>query len=505
MNMTTNRMSLRSSALDVLVIGAGFGGIGMGANLARQGVKSFAILEKAADVGGTWWYNNYPGAACDVPSHLYSFSFRLNPNWSRIFGTQKEILDYLRDTARAEGLTERLRLNTEVRHATWNADEGLWDVDTSAGQYRARAVVSAVGHLSEPRTPNIVGTEDFTGEVFHSARWDYSVDLAGKRIGVVGSGATAIQVVPELAQIAGHLTVFQRSAPYVTPRPDRSYTDAEKRMFARIPETMQEERANFFWANEERYIQRRGAPTLVAPAAQVALNHLHQQVTDPELVAKLTPDYTFGCKRVLKSNDYFPTFNRDNVTLETAGIDRITPTGVVTRSGQHHDLDVLIFCTGFEATDLPIAHQITGRDGVTLAEKWAGGMEAYATTAVAGFPNLWIINGPNTGLGHNSAVYIAESQISYILGALDYLEDSGSIGLEISEEAYEQYAEQLTELAQGTVWLDGSCESWYVDPRNGRLTTLWPDSAYRFREVNSTFDSAPYRVPEAVGAASAHI
>ncbi|WP_437773358.1 flavin-containing monooxygenase [Arthrobacter sp. KNU40] len=477
--------------VDVLIIGAGFGGIGMGVNLKRRGVRSFVIIERASDVGGTWWYNTYPGAACDVPSHLYSFSFRLNPNWSRTFATQSEILHYMRDTARTEGLLDHIRFGTEMLTARWNTEGSVWEVETTAGQYRAKAVVSAVGHLSEPRLPDIEGIESFAGELFHSARWDHGLDLTGKRIGVIGSGATSIQVVPELAKVAQELVVFQRSAPYVTPRPDRAYTATEKRMFARLPQTMHDERDAFFWANEERYTQRRGAPALVKAAADVALAHLRRQVRDPALALKLTPDYTFGCKRVLKSDDYYPTFNRSNVHLETHSIARISPTGIETESGASHDLDVIIFCTGFEATDLPIAHQIFGRNGTSLSDRWSGGMQAYATMAVPTFPNLWIINGPNTGLGHNSAVYIAESQIEHIMGALEHIA-SGVDPLEASEAAEERFMDLVEHTAEGTVWLDGSCDSWYVDPRNGRLTTLWPDYAHTFRAVNGHFDPQPY-------------
>ncbi|WP_285704681.1 NAD(P)/FAD-dependent oxidoreductase [Microtetraspora sp. NBRC 16547] len=482
--------------VDVLIVGAGFGGIGMGATLARRGRRSFVILERAAEVGGTWWYNTYPGAACDVPSHLYSFSFRLKPDWSRIFATQPEILEYLRETAREEGLLDHISFETEMRQAHWNAAESVWDVDTSAGRYRARTLVSAVGHLSEPRLPSIEGVETFEDTKFHSARWNHDADLEGKQIGIIGSGATAIQVVPELAKVASRLVVFQRSAPYITPRPDRAYTDAEKRMFARLPETMREEREGFFWANEGRYAQRRGTPSLVKAAADVALAHLRRQVDDPEIARKLTPDYTFGCKRVLKSDDYYPTFNRPNVLLETDPIARVTPRGIETASGTEHDLDALVLCTGFEATDLPIAHQIFGVGGVSLSERWSGGMQAYATMAVPEFPNLWIINGPNTGLGHNSAVYVAESQMAYIAEALDYLDESGLDELEVTEAAEETFMQMLEDTARGTVWLDGSCRSWYVDQRNGRLTTLWPDFAHSFRAVNGSFDPRPYQVDQ---------
>lgn len=480
------------SPVDVIVVGTGFGGLGMGAKLAREGKRSFIILERAEEVGGTWRDNHYPGAACDVPSHLYSFSFRPNAEWSRMFAPQHEILDYLRTVARQEHLLERIIFGAEVTSARWNEEAALWNVTTPKGDFAAKALVTAVGHLSEPKMPDIEGLGDFSGHLFHSAQWNDGIDLTGKRVGIVGSGATAVQVLPEVAKVAGKVVVFQRSAPYVTPRPDRAYTEEEKGLFRKMPEVMQELREEMFWSNEERYAQRRGTPTLVSAAAQVALDHLHRQVEDPELRRKLTPDYTFGCKRVLKSSDYYSAFTQDHVHLETGGVARVEGNRVLSGDGGRHELDILITCTGFEATDLPIAYRVFGRDNQPLSERWANGMQAYATTAVHGFPNLWIINGPNTGLGHNSAVYIAEAQIDYIMAAIEYLDTAGLSALEVSREAEDAFMDHVDHLAQGTVWLGGGCSSWYVDHRNGRLTTLWPEPAYTFRQVNAPFDAEPY-------------
>lgn len=481
-----------SSPVDVIIVGAGFGGLGMGTKLAREGKRSFVILERAEEVGGTWRDNHYPGAACDVPSHLYSFSFRPNPEWSRMFAPQREILDYLREVAREEKLLERIMFGAEVTDARWDETDAMWRVTTPKGEFSARALVTAVGHLSEPKLPGIEGLNGFSGDLFHSAQWNEDIDLTGRRIGIIGSGATAVQVLPEVAKIAAEVVVFQRSAPYVTPRPDRSYTEQEKGLFRKMPRAMQELRDEMFWSNEERYAQRRGTPTLVSAAAQVALDHLHRQIEDPELRRKLTPDYTFGCKRVLKSSDYYPAFTQDHVHLETGGVKRVEGNRVFAGDGGNHELDVIIACTGFEATDLPIAYRIFGSNGQPLSERWAAGMQAYATTAVNGFPNLWIINGPNTGLGHNSAVYIAEAQIDYIMAALDFRDTAGLPALEVSREAEDAFMDRVDSLAEGTVWLDGGCSSWYVDHRNGRLTTLWPEPAFTFRQVNTPFDPAPY-------------
>lgn len=489
---TPSTTSAAPTEVDVIIVGAGFGGLGMGAALKREGTQSFVILERAEDVGGTWRDNHYPGAACDVPSQLYSFSFRPNAEWSRMFAPQGEILDYLRGTAEEEGLQEHLVLGAELTEARWDDQALTWTVTTPRGTYVARNLVSAVGHLSEPKLPNIPGLDSFEGEVFHSAQWDDSIDLTGRRVGIIGSGATAIQVLPEVAQTASQVVVFQRSAPYVTPRPDRAYTEAERSLFRKRPEVMQQLREEMFWANEDRHIQRRGAPSLVDPAAQVALGHLHAQIPDPELRAKLTPDYTFGCKRVLKSDDYYPTFLLDHVQLETGGVARVEGGWMVSGSGAEHELDVIIACTGFEATDLPIAYRVFGRGGQSLSERWSNGMQAYATTSVHGFPNLWVINGPNTGLGHNSAVYIIESQVAHIMGGLAHQQAAGIPALEVTAEAEEEFMDQVEALAEGTVWLAGGCASWYVDSRNGRLTTLWPEPAYTFRQVNAPFDPAPY-------------
>lgn len=485
-------MKSRPSSVDVIIIGAGFGGLGMATKLAREAKHTFLILERGEDVGGTWRDNRYPGAACDVPSHLYSFSFRPNPEWSHIFAPQREILDYMRGVAMDEGLLDHLVFNAEVTDARWDEVKGGWLVKAGGVEYFAKNLVTAVGHLSEPKFPNITGINDFTGDVFHSAQWNDEIELAGKKVGIIGSGATAVQVLPEVAKIASEVVSFQRSAPFVTPRPDREYSEAEKGLFRKRPEAMQELREEMFWANEERYAQRRNTPSLVSAASKVALDHLHRVIQDPVLREKLTPDYTFGCKRVLKSSDYYPSFLLSHVKLDTAGIAEVTENGIRTMSGHEYDLDVIIACTGFEATDLPIAYTIHGREGKPLSEQWATGMQAFATTAVHGFPNLWIINGPNTGLGHNSAVYIAEAQIDYIMQALNYRAEQGLNALEVSQEAEEAFMDEVDRLAKGTVWLDGGCKSWYVDARNGRLTTLWPDPAYTFRQVNSVFTPGPF-------------
>ncbi|MCC4250188.1 MULTISPECIES: flavin-containing monooxygenase [Microbacterium] len=479
---------------DVLIIGAGFAGVGAAIRILRETDQSVIVLERGHTVGGAWRDNTYPGAECDVPSHLYSYSFDLNPRWSKMFAGQAEILEYIEHVAKREGAWEHIRFNHAVDEIRWDETARVWRAQADGEWFEAAALIMAVGYLSDEKLPDVDGIDSFQGDIFHSARWDHSVPLEGRRIAVIGSGASAIQVIPEVAKVAGHLTVVQRSAAYVTPRHDKQYTEAEMRMFERRPEIMEQIRADLFWANEERYAQRRGTRSLIETVTRSALDHLRAQVPPGELREKLTPDYTIGCKRILKSNTYYPAFLRDNVTLVTGGARQIGPNWIAGPDGVRHEVDVIIACTGFEATDIPMAYSTFGRDGISLKQAWNRGMEAYRTTAVHGFPNLWFLKGPNTGLGHNSAIYIAEAQIDYVIDALREVKD-GKI-LEVRAEAQEAYMQEVERLSEGTVWLSGGCSSWYVDPRSGRLTTLWPDFSFTFREYNSTFADDAYDVRE---------
>lgn len=480
---------------DILIVGAGFGGLGMGIQLKRSQRQDFLIIERADDVGGTWRDNHYPGVACDVPSHLYSFSFRPNAQWSHVFSPGGEIQQYLRDCAREEGLLEHIRFGCNMLDARWSEATQQWSVKTSQGQINCRILIACPGHLADEHLPEIEGLPDFQGEVFHSARWNHEAQLQGKRIGVVGSGASAIQIVPELAKIASELVVFQRSAPYVIPRANRSYTESEKRMYARAPELMDKLRAELFWGGEFNFAQRRNIPRFVAEAKQMALVHMHQQVSDAQLRAALTPNYEIGCKRVLISNDYFPALTRGNVTLEASALARVNGKQAISANGNSHELDVLVCATGFEATRPPFAKLIHGRNGLSLDEHWGRGMQAYDSIAVNGYPNLFIINGPNTGLGHNSVVYIIEAQVDYILQALAHVDQQQLKVLEVQANAEAQYMEDLDTRADGSVWLAGGCKSWYVDERSRRLTLVWPDFAYAFREVNGSFHPKGYGEP----------
>ncbi len=477
--------------LDLAIVGAGIAGVGLGIRLRRRGDRSFAIFEAADEIGGTWRDNTYPGVACDVPSHLYSYSFRLNPGWSRFYAPGAEIQRYLLDSVEAEGLRENIRLSTAVTGMTWDEDAARWTLETSSGAVTARVLVIAAGRLSHPRFPDVPGLDTFPGPAFHSARWDHTVELTGKRVAVVGSGASSVQIVPEVAAVASHVSVLQRSAPYVIPRDDPAYTEAELGLFDRDPDELARVRSGLFWKAEEAYAQRAAEPRALEAARTRALTHLANQVPDPALRAALTPDYEIGCKRVLISNDFYPALSLPHVTLESSALAAIEGNTLVMANGARHEADVVIFATGFHAAEQPYAVTVRGRDG-TLAEHWQGGMTAFASTAVSGFPNLFIINGPNAAVGHNSAIYMIETQIDYVLGALQY--ESGSAVLEVTAEAEAAYVQMVDELSAPTVWMTGRCDSWYLDPRSGRLTLIWPDFAFAFRDLNGTFSPEPYAV-----------
>ncbi|HET8602997.1 MAG TPA: NAD(P)/FAD-dependent oxidoreductase [Marmoricola sp.] len=478
----------------VLVIGAGFGGLGMAIKLDEAGFGDFLVVDKGDDVGGTWRDNTYPGAACDVPSQLYSFSFALNPGWSRSFSPQPEIQAYLRRTAREAGVLDRFRFGVEVLDCSWDEEARRWAVSTSAGDLTADLVVSASGALSEPRLPDIPGIEDFAGEVFHSARWDHRADLAGKRVAVIGTGASAIQIVPELARTVGHLDVFQRTAPWVMPRRDRAYSRAERLAFRFVPGLQRLYRTAIYWGRETFVPAFTINPKIAAPAKKAALKNIERGISDPALREKVTPHFEIGCKRILISNDYYPALDRDNVDLVTDPIAEVTPTGIRTADGTLREVDVLVVATGFHTTDMPIAAHVKGREGRMLADAWReGGMTAYKGSTVHGFPNFFFIVGPNTGLGHSSMVFMIESQVAYVLGALQTMGERGIAALEPRAEVQDAWTADVQRRMRRTVWSTGGCASWYLD-EHGRNTTLWPRATFTFRELLRRFDVEQYDV-----------
>lgn len=481
----------------MIIVGAGFSGLGLGATLRRNGMRDFVILERALAIGGTWRDNTYPGVACDVPSQVYSYSFSQNPNWTRIFPHGEEIQAYLEHVARAEELSGHIRLGVDVQHMQWCSESQRWRCATSAGIYVAEILVVACGRLSEPNYPAVPGLAGFDAEggrvTMHSARWRHDVDLREKRVVVVGSGASAIQLVPELAKLAGELAVLQRSAPYVVPRNDREYSATELRMHQRLPETMDEARRTWFWDQEKVYAQRALIHSSLEQARVRALAHLHQQVADPKLRQHLTPRYEIGCKRVLLSDTYYPTFSLPQVTLIDSPLARVESGTLIAEDGRAVEADVLVLATGFESSRQPYARRVRGVDGQSLADVWGDGMYAYNSTAVPGFPNMFIINGPNAGLGHNSAIVMIESQIAYIVQALSYLSELEVPVIEVTKHAAERFRDTIDELSRDTVWMRGGCESWYRHGGNGRLTLLWPGTAMGFRDALGRFDPEDYR------------
>ena len=478
----------------VFVVGAGFAGLGAAIKLDEAGLPDFLVVDKGDSVGGTWRDNTYPGAACDVPSQLYSFSFAPNPEWSRSFSPQPEIQAYLEDVARRSGVLDRFRFGVTVEDATWDEDDLVWQVSTSVGRLTADILISGSGGLSEPKLPDIEGIDTFAGEIFHSARWNHDYDLTGKRVAVIGTGASAIQIVPEIAERVAHLDVYQRTAPWVIPRHDRAYTGLERFGFRHVPLFQKAYRTAIYWAREGFVPAFTWQPKLAAPAKAQALGNIKKGISDPALREAVTPHYEIGCKRILISNTWYPALDRDDVELVTDPIAEITPTGVVTRDGTHREIDCLIVATGFHTTDQPIAHHVKGRDGRTLADVWSEhGMASYKGTTTAGFPNLFQIVGANTGLGHSSMVFIIESQIAYILSAIQQMEARGIATVEPLAAAQAAWNADLQRRMRRTVWNTGGCASWYLDD-HGRNTTLWPRTTFAFRSLLRTFDLDKYAV-----------
>ena len=481
-------------AVDHLIIGAGFAGLCAAIKLQEAGERDFVVIERGSDVGGTWRDNTYPGAACDVPSQLYSYSFAPNPDWSMSFSPQPEIQAYIRRVAEESGTLDRFVFETSALDATWDDTRQRWVVETTRGTYVARTLISGAGGLSEPKLPDIEGIDTFQGELFHSARWNHDVDLTGKRVAVIGTGASAIQIVPEVQKVAGHLDVYQRTAPYVIPRNDRRYSRLEKAALRYVPGLQRLYRLAIYWGRECYVPAFTLEPKLAWPAKQLALKNIAKGIKDPELRRKVTPTYEIGCKRILISNDYYPALDSENVDLVTDPIAKVTGDAIVTEDGVERPIDVLIVATGFYTTELPIAEHVRGRTDQTLAETWRDtGMQAYKGTTVAGFPNLFLVVGPNTGLGHSSMVFIIESQVAYVVDAVRTMRAHEYGAVEVTPEAVAAYNADIQRRLERTVWNTGGCASWYLDA-HGRNTTLWPRTTFAFRRELARFDVDAYRV-----------
>ncbi len=488
--------------VDVAIVGAGFAGIGTAIKLLDDGRTDFVVLERDDEVGGTWHRNSYPGCQCDVPSNLYSFSFAPNPDWSRTFALQPEIGAYLRKVADDFGVRPHLRTSTAVEGAAWDEQTQRWRIDTSRGSLTARILVAGMGALSEPAIPDIPGAERFEGPAFHTARWDGDVDLTGKRVAVIGTGASAVQVVPRIQPQVAQLSVFQRTPPWIMPHPGRPVRPRERALFRAVPLAQKLVRGAIYWGRETFVLPFRFHRLSRVPE-RMARRHLEQQVADPALRERLTPRYEIGCKRILMSDEYFPALQQPNAELVTESIAQIVPGGVRTADGTERPADVIVWGTGFHVTDLPYVDWLRGRDGRTLGEVWREhGMQALRGTTVAGFPNLFVLYGPNVNLGHNSIVFMLESQLRLVLGALRAMDARGAAVLDTRPEAQERFNATIQRRMRGTVWTQGGCASWYLDA-HGRNTTLWPGTSWSFRRATRRFDPAEHVLLPALPAPAA--
>jgi cation diffusion facilitator CzcD-associated flavoprotein CzcO len=476
--------------VDIAVIGAGFSGLGTAIRLRRQGIDDFVVLERHDDVGGTWWANTYPGCACDVPSHLYSFSFAPNPEWSQTYSPQPEIRAYLQRLAQEHDLYRSIRLGTAVTEAAWDEDRGRWTLQTSDGPVSARVLIAGMGPLTEPSIPDLPGLDTFEGTVFHSARWNHDHDVTGERVAAIGTGASAIQFVPEIQPRVAQLHVFQRTPPWVMPHTNRRITDRERKLYRRIPALQKAVRAGVYTGREVLVLGFVKNPRLMAVPERISRRHMRAQIRDPELRARVTPDYTIGCKRILPSNRWYPALVEANVELVTQAITHVRPRSVVTADGAEREVDTIIFGTGFHVADMPIGEWVRGRGGKRLVDVWEGSPRAHLGSMVAGFPNLFLLLGPNTGLGHSSMVYMIESQINHVIDALRVMRQRGAAVAEVTPEAQAAYSEEMQAKLETTVWNTG-CQSWYLDA-TGRNPTVWPDWTWRFRMRTRRFDPAEH-------------
>jgi cation diffusion facilitator CzcD-associated flavoprotein CzcO len=467
------------SDVRVAVVGGGLSGIGAAVMLGRAGIDDVVVLERADQVGGTWRDNTYPGCACDVPSTLYSFSFAPNPEWGRLYASQPEIRAYATDVARRHGILRKVVTGAEVLEAAWDEAAQRWRIATTRGDWTAQALISATGPWSEPVIPQLPGLDSFAGEVFHSSRWRHDHPLDGARVAVLGTGASAVQFVPRIQPAAAQVTVFQRTAQWVLPKPDRGITRLERALFRRLPLAQRALRAGMYYTLELAGVAERN-PRAMRALQRLAHRHLRRSVPDRALQRALTPDHTLGCKRILFSNDWYRALTRPNVELVPHAVEAVRPHGVVDADGVEHAADTLILGTGFTITELPIAERLRGRDGRTLADVWQGSPTGYLGTVIAGFPNLFMVLGPNVGNGHTSATVLMEMQVAYAIDTLQRLEREGLASADVRPEVQDAFNEEVQRRLAGTVWNAGGCTSYYLDA-NGRNSTIFPGSTIELR------------------------
>ncbi|MFL6145709.1 MAG: flavin-containing monooxygenase [Labedaea sp.] len=476
----------------VIIVGTGFAGIGMAIELNRAGLHDVVLLEKAGDIGGVWRENTYPGAGCDIPSPYYSYSYEPFSGWPMRFSLRADIQAYLRRTADKYGVTPLIRFNTEVTGATFDAGRGRWLVRTSTGTtYEADVFVPAVGQLSRPHWPELPGLDTFAGANFHSAQWNHEYDLAGKRVGVIGTGASAIQFVPRLQPQVARLTLFQRTAPYVVPKADVTYKRWQHAMFRRVPWTMLPERAFFWGLCELATIGLKGNTAMTNLVGKLSNAMRTRQIADPELRAKLTPDYPAGCKRVLFASDYYPAVAQPNVRVETGRIVAITPAGVRTDDGVEHELDAIVYATGFRTTEFLGPMRVSGLDGLDLRDAWQDGARAYYGMTVPGFPNMFLMYGPNTNLGCGSIIYMLERQARYIRQAVQHLADTGASYVDVRAAVADRFDDEVQRRLARSVW--SRCRSWYREA-GGRVSTNWPGLVSEYHRRTKTLNPADYEV-----------
>jgi cation diffusion facilitator CzcD-associated flavoprotein CzcO len=479
----------------VAIVGAGFGGVGAAVLLARGGYRDVTVFERGERVGGVWHHNTYPGAACDVPSHLYEFSFAPNPRWSRRYAPQAEIQEYLEDVAAKGGVTDRIRTGTEVTGARWDEQRSRWRLTTSAGDHEADVLLTACGQLSVPKRPQISGLADFEGPVFHTAEWRHDVPLAGRRVAIVGTGCSAIQAGPAIAPEVAQLDIYQRSPGWTFPKMDYAYSERAKRAFERYPLLQRADRASVFAFMELGAAAMTSRRWLLSPFRAVARSQITRAISDPELRAKVTPQDELGCKRLMLTDEWYPTLTRDNVELVTTPISAITAGAIRTGDGLERPTDAIVLATGFATHGFVAPMEITGRDGRLLREEWGDSPHAYLGMSVPGFPNMFLLYGPNTNGGTGSVIYTIEAAAAHVIGALEALEQRRCERIEIRREIAEQFDRELRAALHGTVWHTG-CTSWYVD-ENGNDPSQWPWLWSTYRRRASHIDPAAYKLARA--------
>ncbi len=480
-----------TSVGDVVIVGAGFGGIAAAIELQAHGSTDITLLDAAPDLGGTWFHNTYPGAACDVPSHMYSFSYAQRRDWTRLCSPQEEILDYLRGIARQYGVDRRIVPNTEVTSCAWDEGRRRWTVTAADGRtFDAAAVVLATGQLNRPATPRIEGAETFTGHTFHSARWDHGHELRGRRVAVIGTGASAVQFVPRIAPEVAHLTVFQRTGNWFLARRNRPYPRPVAAAIRRVP-GLQAYRRRFLHAYLELLTAMIRHPDGIGRLGRLmSTTFMRGQLRDPDLRRTVWPDYAFGCKRVLFSSTFLPTLGRPDVDVVTAPIARITPTGIEDAEGRHHEVDTIIYATGFTTTGFMFPMAITGTGGRALADVWAGGPHAHLGMTVPGFPSLFVMYGPNTNTSGGSIILYLEAQARYLRQALAQVRERGAAALDVRPEVEAASDAALQARFPGTAWT--RCDSWYRDD-TGRVVTNWPGYMREYERATAVLDPTEYR------------